>query len=132
MWWVKPPMAWQRLTLRPASNPAIAVIDISMPGLAGKALAIRLKEVCPDCKLLTLTVHEDHGYLKQMLEAGVSGYLLKRSAAGNLITALRIVDAGGIYIDPAYSTRVLSGADAGAPRMKQTRHPSSVAARLKC
>ena len=96
-------------------NPEIAVIDISMPGLAGKALAIRMKEVCPACKLLTLTVHEDHGYLKQMLEAGVSGYLLKRSAAGNLITALRIVDAGGIYIDPAYSTRVLSGADAGTP-----------------
>ncbi len=81
-------------------KPDIAVIDISMPGLAGKYLAVRMKEVCPECRLLTLTVHEDHGYLKQMLEAGVSGYLLKRSAASNLITALRIIAAGGLFIDP--------------------------------
>lgn len=95
-------------------SPDVAVIDISMPGLAGKSLATRMKEVCPQCRLLTLTVHEDHGYLKQMLEAGVSGYLLKRSAASNLITALRIISAGGLFIDPAYSTRASPTGDASA------------------
>ncbi len=90
-------------------KPEVAVIDISMPGLAGKDLAKRLKEVCPTCKLLTLTVHEDHGYLKQMLDVGVSGYLLKRSAAEDLIKALRIIDAGGLYIDPAISSKALPG-----------------------
>lgn len=95
-------------------KPDVAVIDISMPGLAGKHLATRMKEVCPDCRLLTLTVHEDHGYLKQMLEAGVSGYLLKRSAASNLITALRIIAAGGLFIDPAYSTRASTTGDVSA------------------
>lgn len=95
-------------------KPDVAVIDISMPGLSGKSLARRMREVCPDCKLLTLTVHEDHGYLKQMLEAGVSGYLLKRSAASNLITALRIISAGGLFIDPAYSTRASPTGDVSA------------------
>lgn len=95
-------------------KPEIAVIDISMPGLAGKALAIRMKEVCPDCRLLTLTVHEDHGYLKQMFEAGVSGYLLKRSATDHLSKAIRIIAAGGLYIDPACSTRALPTGDAGS------------------
>lgn len=92
--------------------PDIAVIDVSMPGLAGTALALRMKETCADCRLLTLTVHEDHGYLRQMLEAGVSGYLLKKSAAINLIKAIRIIEAGGLYIDPSYSTRALSSANA--------------------
>lgn len=101
------------LDLAARLKPDVAVIDISMPGLAGKNLAMRLQEVCPECRLLTLTVHEDHGYLKQMIEAGVSGYLLKRSAASNLITALKIISAGGLYIDPAYSSRELPN---GAPK----------------
>ena len=107
--------------------PDIAVIDISMPGLAGTALATRMKETCTNCKLLTLTVHEDHGYLRQMLEAGVSGYLLKKSAAINLIKAIRIIEAGGLYIDPSYSTRVLSSANAEthAADSPQSSHLSS-------
>lgn len=96
-----------------ALEPEIAVFDISMPGLAGKALAARLREVCPACKLLTLTVHEDHGYLRQMLEVGVSGYLLKRSAADDLIKALRVIEAGGLYIDPALSSKSISTRVAG-------------------
>ncbi len=94
--------------LAASHDPEIAVIDISMPGLAGKALAARLKQACPSCRLLTLTVHEDQGYVKQMLEVGVSGYLLKRSAADDLIKALRVIAAGGLYIDPALSTKVAS------------------------
>lgn len=94
-------------------GPEIAVIDISMPGLAGKTLAARLKQACPSCKLLTLTVHEDHGYLRQMLEVGVSGYLLKRSAAADLIKAIRVIAAGGLYIDPALSTKSALTAVAG-------------------
>lgn len=109
--------------LAKALRPSIAIIDISMPGLAGKALASRMKDVCPECKLLTLTVHEDHGYLKQMIESGVSGYLLKRSAAENLIKAIRIVDAGGLYIDPAYSIKALSGSDADLQSNDDLRSP---------
>lgn len=84
-------------------QPDIAVIDISMPGLLGTVLADRMRLACPKCKLIALTVHEDRGYLRQMLESGVAGYLLKRSAAEDLVKAVRIVAAGGIYIDPEMS-----------------------------
>jgi len=51
--------------------------------------------------VLILTVHEDRGYLRQLLDLGVAGYLLKRSAAEELIRAIEAIAAGGIYLDPA-------------------------------
>ena len=95
-------------------HPDIAVIDISMPGLLGTALAARLRESCPDCRIVTLTVHEDRGYLRQLLETGVSGYLLKGSAAEDLVKALRIVAAGGLYIDPAVAHKAFEAEPPGA------------------
>jgi DNA-binding NarL/FixJ family response regulator len=50
---------------------------------------------------MVLTLHEDRAFLKQALDAGVRGYLLKRSAAENLIQAARSVLTGGLYVDPA-------------------------------
>lgn len=86
-------------------RPDIAVIDISMPGMMGTLLTERLRQSCPDCRIVVLTVHEDRGYLRQMFEAGVSGYVLKGSAAEELVKALRIVAAGGLYIDPTLAPR---------------------------
>jgi DNA-binding NarL/FixJ family response regulator len=54
-----------------------------------------------------LTVHEDRAYLRQALEAGVNGYLLKRSASEELIRALHAVVAGGMYLDPAIAGKVV-------------------------
>ena len=55
---------------------------------------------------MVLTLHEDRAFLKQALDAGVRGYLLKRSAAENLIQAVRAVLTGGLYVDPAIVDRV--------------------------
>ena len=82
-------------------QPDIAVIDISMPKLNGIALARRLGEEAPAVKVMVLTLHEDKAFLKQALDAGVRGYLVKRSAAENLVEAARAVLGGGIYVDPA-------------------------------
>ena len=82
-------------------KPDILILDISMPGLNGVQVAERLRLACPDCKVLILTVHEDRGYLRQLLDLGVAGYLLKRSAAEELIRAIEAIAAGGIYLDPA-------------------------------
>jgi DNA-binding NarL/FixJ family response regulator len=82
-------------------KPDILILDISMPGLNGVQVAERLRLACPDCKVLILTVHEDRGYLRQLLDLGVAGYLLKRSAAEELIRAIGAIAAGGIYLDPA-------------------------------
>src|SRR5690349_8938125 len=62
-------------------KPDVAVLDISMPELNGIVVAQKLTKELPDVKLMMLTLHEDRAYLKQALEAGVRGYVLKRSAA---------------------------------------------------
>jgi DNA-binding NarL/FixJ family response regulator len=87
-------------------RPDIALIDISMPELNGIALARRLADETPSVRVVVLTVYEDRAFLKQALDAGVRGYLLKRSAAESLIQALRAVLIGGIYVDPAIADRV--------------------------
>lgn len=91
------------------SQPDVAVLDFSMPGLDGAATAEKLKQTCPNVKSLALTVHEDRSYLKQVLQAGAFGYVLKRSAAEELIHAIRVVAGGGVYLDPALAGRVVQG-----------------------
>ncbi len=90
------------------TRPDIAIVDISMPGMSGIVLARRLSEEVKDIKILILTLHEDRAYLRQALDAGARGYVVKRSAAANLVSAIRSVVAGGIYIDPAIVNHVLN------------------------
>ena len=87
-------------------RPDVAVLDISMPELNGIMLSRRLASDMPELRLLVLTLHEDRAYLNQALEAGVRGYVLKRSAVENLVQAIRAVLVGGLYIDPAIVGRV--------------------------
>jgi DNA-binding NarL/FixJ family response regulator len=87
-------------------RPDVAVLDISMPELNGIVLCRRLAGEMPALRLLVLTLHEDRAYLNQALEAGVRGYVLKRSAVENLVQAVRAVMVGGLYIDPAIVGRV--------------------------
>ena len=88
------------------TQPDIAVIDISMPDLNGIMLARRLADEVPSVKVMVLTLHEDRAFLKQALDAGVRGYLLKRSAAENFVQAARAILTGGLYVDPAIVDRV--------------------------
>src|SRR5437773_266356 len=81
-------------------RPDVAVVDISMPQISGTQVARRLKEACPSTRVLALTVHEDKSYLRELMEAGATGYLLKRSAAEDLIGAIRSVAKGIVYLDP--------------------------------
>ena len=85
----------------------VVIMDISMPQLNGAEATAQLRQLCPDVKVLALSVHEDTGYLRKLLEAGASGYVLKRSAADTLIQAIRMVAAGGVYLDPAIAGKVV-------------------------
>ena len=89
-------------------QPDIVVLDISMPGFNGMKVAEMLRGACPKSKILALTVHEDKGYLRQLLKLGVAGYVLKRSASEELVRAVRAVASGGIYIDPAVAPKLLN------------------------
>ena len=94
--------------------PDVAVLDISMPELNGIVLSRRLAGEMPALRVLVLTLHEDRAYLNQALEAGVRGYVLKRSAVENLVQAIRAVIVGGVYVDPAIVGRLLDGKRAHA------------------
>ena len=105
-----------RTALRLAKQllPDVVVLDISMPEMNGIEVATALLAERPECRVLVLTVHEDRAYLRQLVEAGVSGYLLKRSASEELIRALHAVVSGGMYLDPAIAGKVVGRTAKGA------------------
>ena len=86
-------------------SPDIAVIDLSLPDFSGMELARRLSKRCPAVKIIALTVHEDRAYVHPVLEAGARGYLLKRSAGDELLRAIRAVNQGSLYLDPAIAEK---------------------------
>jgi DNA-binding NarL/FixJ family response regulator len=96
-------------------RPDAAVLDIGMPGLNGLEVALALRAEAPEIRVVILTVHEDRAYLRQLLEAGVSAYLLKRSAAEELVRAIHAVAEGGLYLDPAIAGKVVGSAARGTP-----------------
>lgn len=99
-----------RAALRLASElrPDVLVMDISMPGVNGLRAAERVKKVCPEVAIITLTRHADLGFLKQLLGAGVNGYVLKQSASTELLRAIRTVASGGDHLDPAVAGKVMN------------------------
>jgi DNA-binding NarL/FixJ family response regulator len=88
-------------------QPNVAVLDLSMPEINGLEVVRRVRAVCPDMKILVLTVHEDRTYSRESLESGALGYLLKRAAADELIVAIRNVAVGGMYVDPRVSDKLI-------------------------
>jgi two-component system response regulator NreC len=87
-------------------KPDIVLMDISMPNLNGLKAAAKLKRVAPEIKIITLTRHTDSAFLHELLQAGVSGYVLKQSAAEEIIRAVRSVAEGNNYLDPAITGKV--------------------------
>ena len=111
-----------------ALGPDVVVMDISMPGLNGARATEEIRRDCPGTRVLALTAHEDKGYLRQLVQAGASGYLLKRAASQDLIHALRAVAAGGTYLDPALAGDVLAGL-AGKAASRDSRREDELSER---
>jgi len=89
-------------------NPDVIVSDISMPELNGVEALEELKNVNPDVRLVFLTMHHNVVYARRALEAGAMGYVLKHSAMGELIMAVRAASMGQTFISPAISGELLS------------------------
>jgi len=90
-------------------KPDVVLMDVSMPEMNGYKATMKLKRLYPQIHVLALTRHTDEGYLQQLLEAGASGYVLKKSASKMLIEAIRAVVAGGTFIDPKVAEKVVGG-----------------------
>ena len=88
-------------------RPDVVVMDVSMPEQNGLEATRELRSRCPDVKVLALTGHEERSYLRDLIEAGASGYVLKRSAAEDLVHAVQVVARGDMYLDPSVTAVVL-------------------------
>lgn len=81
-------------------NPDVIIMDFSMPGLNGLEATRQIKQRVPNTKILILTRHANREYIKSLLSVGATGYLLKKSAANELVIAIESVNRGDIYLDP--------------------------------
>ncbi len=88
-------------------QPDVILLDISMPETSGIDVTRRLKEFLPDTRVLILTVHEDEGLLQEAIQAGASGYIIKRAVESELIDAIRAVRRGDLYVHPAMTRALL-------------------------
>jgi DNA-binding NarL/FixJ family response regulator len=98
----------QLLALVKSADYDVAVVDMSMPGLAGIALIKRLKLEKPKLRILVLSMHGEQQYAARALKAGAAGYLNKDSAAELLVGAIRKIAAGGVHIGEAAAASLVA------------------------
>jgi DNA-binding NarL/FixJ family response regulator len=89
-------------------HPDIIIMDINMPKLGGLEATIEIKKMQPDAKVLVLTQYEDKEYISRFLKAGVSGYLLKKAVGSDLITGLKAISRGELYLYSSIATEVVT------------------------
>lgn len=88
-----------------ALRPDVLLLDISMPGLNGLEVTRAVQAASPGVAIVVLTRHSEEGYVQQLLAAGASGYVLKQSAATELLHAIRAAANGERYLDRRLATR---------------------------
>lgn len=91
-----------------STHPEVALLDIEMPGCDGITAAAQLHAQLPGCRIIILTTFGRPGYLRQAMESGVVGFLLKDAPATQLATAIRRAMAGERIVDPSLAMAALS------------------------
>lgn len=84
-------------------KPAVVVMDIAMPLLNGLEATRQIRTSDPSTKVLVLSMHSDSEYVEKVLEAGAAGYLVKQTGASDLLTAIREIQRGNVFLSPSIS-----------------------------
>lgn len=90
-------------------KPDVVIMDISLPDISGIEATRRIKEARPETHVIALTMHEEEPYVLELLKAGADGYIVKRSAAADLVQAIRTVMQGQAILDPVVTRAVVAG-----------------------
>lgn len=112
--------------------PDIVLMDIGMPGINGLDATRLVKQANPEVKVLILSMYDDENYLRQVLKLGVSGYVLKNAADIELLSAIRAVSRGEIYIYPSLAKLLIDdllGKEAGGRKVERNDTPENLSHR---
>lgn len=87
--------------------PDVVLLDLTMPRMNGLEVLRSIRDAASRTRILVLTMHDDEGYLREALEEGASGYVLKQAADTELLSAIRAVHGGGTFLHPAHTKLLL-------------------------
>jgi len=117
-------------------KPDVVLLDINMPVENGVTATEKLREMCPDVKIIILSIHDDESYVFETLRKGASGYLLKDMEAESLIDAIRTVAEGHAYIHPKvtgkliHQLRRMANTDGAAVSQTEKKQPQNISVPL--
>jgi DNA-binding NarL/FixJ family response regulator len=117
------PSAEEALTAIPRSNADVVIMDINLPNMSGIECVRRLKAACPELQIVMLTVHEDSDLIFKALQAGASGYLLKRSSPDRILEAILDVRQGGAPMSSNIARKVVQSFHHQGPSLEANLTP---------
>lgn len=97
----------EALQLTEKHKPDVLIADMMMPGLSGLEVARRMRRLFPAVKVIVLSMHDAESYVVESLQAGVAGYVLKKSSSQELVFAIRQALAGNLYLSPSLNERAI-------------------------
>lgn len=109
-------------------KPNVILMDIGLPDMSGIDATREIKKHLTDVAIVALTIHEDEEYFFKMLEAGASGYVPKRAAPEELLTAIRAAESGQVYLYPSIAKLLVRDYISGG-RPEQEKTPSELTER---
>ena len=90
-------------------KPDVVLMDIAMPVMDGLEATLEIHRQLPGCRVLILTQHDNKEYIFPILRAGAAGYVLKKAAGAELVSAIRAVHEGGAFLHPSVASAVVAG-----------------------
>lgn len=119
----------QAISLAEELKPAVVLMDVAMPLLNGAQATRQIRRVSPRTRVLVLSSYSDDRIVDQLIEAGVSGYLVKGAAASDLVKAIREVIAGNQHFSPEIARRLSHRRQLSAQRKRRSASPSRLSKR---
>jgi len=112
-------------------KPDVVLMDIAMPRLGGLEAALEIRQRKLRARVLVLTQYDDKEYVFQMLKAGAAGYVLKKAAGTELVSAIRAVHAGDRFLDPSAASAVVDRYLGDEPEAEEERLLDQISDREK-